>query len=210
MPFDRRLAWFTVLLAPILVWSWHKPFDVPTWWLEASPVVVGTVLILLMRKRFPLSTLLLCGIWIHWVILLVGAHYTYARVPVFDWLSEWRGSTRNNYDKVGHFAQGFFPALLAREILLRCSPLGDVGGGRPSGWLPFLVVCVCLAFSAFYELIEWMVALVAGDGSDEFLGTQGYVWDTQSDMGMALLGAVMALVFFRRAHDRSLKRLGPG
>jgi len=183
---------------------------VPTWWLEASPVLVGLILILLTRKSFPLSTFLLCGIWLHSVILLVGAHYTYADVPIFEWLGEWRGSTRNNYDKVGHFAQGFFPALLAREILLRRSPLGPGADGRPSAWLPFLTGCICLAFNAFYELIEWAVAVAVGDGSEAFLGTQGFEWDTQTDMAMALAGAVAALVFASRAHDRSIRALGLG
>ncbi len=207
MNLDTRLLWFNGLLFPVVVWSGVRPHDYPTWWLEASPVLLGIGLILWFQKRFPLSTLLLAGIWLHFVILLVGAHYTYAEVPLFDWIADQAGTTRNNYDKVGHFAQGFVPAFLAREILLRCSPLGDVGKGRPSAWLPFLVTCVCLAFSAFYELIKWAVALVAGDGSDAFLGTQGYVWDTQSDMGFALIGAIVALTFFRGAHDSSLAKI---
>jgi putative membrane protein len=200
---DRRLIWFLGLLMPVLVWSWIAPFDRFTWWLESAPVLIGVPLILAVRRRFPLSTLLLGLIWLHCVILVVGGHYTYARVPLGDWMRDWCGWTRNNYDKLGHFAQGFVPAVLVRELLLRTSPL------RGSRWLGFLVVCVCLAFSAFYELIEWFSAVTAGGKADDFLGTQGDPWDTQTDMLMALLGAIVASVALPRWHDRSLARL-PG
>jgi len=160
--------------------------------------------------------------------LIVGGHYTYARVPLGDWAMEWFGWTRNNYDKIGHFAQGFVPAILTREILLRTSPLGGWSptSGRagedaqkeparrsgstlmkPSRWLGFLCVSVCLAFSALYELIEWWVAVASGAGADDFLGTQGYAWDTQSDMAWALAGAIVALLICSRGHDRSLTRV---
>lgn len=204
---DRRLLWFFALLIPVTVWSWIAPHDRLTWWLEAGPVAVASVLIVVLRRRFPLSSLLLALAWVHCAVLLVGAHYTYARVPAFDWLRELTGGTRNNYDKLGHFVQGFVPAILAREIFLRASALGDRGDGRPSRWLGFVVVSVCLAFSAFYELVEWWVAELSGEASESFLGTQGYVWDTQSDMALALLGAVCALVALPWVHDRSLAKV---
>ena len=204
---DRRLVWFFALLAPVTAWSWIAPHDRFTWWLEAGPVVVAVVLIVMLRKRFPLSTLLLALAWLHCVVLLVGAHYTYALVPGFDWLHEVAGGTRNNYDKLGHFVQGFVPSILTREILMRTSPLRDGGDGVPSRWLGFLVVSVCLAFSAVYELVEWAVAEFSGEGAESFLGTQGYVWDTQSDMAFALIGAVCALAILPRLHDRSLAKV---
>jgi putative membrane protein len=204
---ERRLIWFLGLLLPVLVWSGIGPHDRLTWWLEVGPVLVGVPLILAVRNRFPLSTLLLALVWVHGVILIVGGHYTYARVPLGDWAMEWFGWTRNNYDKLGHFAQGFVPAILTREILLRTSPLRDRGDGRPSRWLGFLCVSVCLGFSAFYELLEWLAAELSGEAAEAFLGTQGYVWDTQSDMAWALGGAILALVLIRRTHDRSMVRV---
>lgn len=203
---DRRLLWFGGGLVPILGWSAIRPHDPLTWWLEVAPVLIGVPLMLVTQRRFPLSTLLLGLLWVHAVILIVGGHYTYARVPLGDWVSEWFGWSRNNYDKLGHFAQGFVPAILTREILLRTSPLGDRGDGRPSRWLAFLSGSVCLAFSAFYELLEWLAAEVSGEAAGDFLGTQGYVWDTQSDMALALLGAALALIWLPRAHDRSLAK----
>lgn len=199
---DRRLIWFLATLMPVVAWSWIGPHDRLTWWLESFPVLLGVPLILLFARRFPLSTLLLVLIWLHAVVLVVGGHYTYARVPLGEWAREWFGWPRNNYDKLGHFAQGFVPAILARELLLRTSPL------RGSRWLGFLVVCVCLAFSAFYELIEWWTAIAGGGAAEDFLGTQGYVWDTQSDMVLALIGAVVALLLLARLHDRSLAAVG--
>jgi putative membrane protein len=207
---DRRLLWFFGLLAPVVAWSWIAPHDRPTWWMEAAPIVPVAVLMIRLRRRFPLSTLLLALAWLHCAVLLVGAHYTYAEVPAFDWLRDAMGGTRNNYDKLGHFVQGFVPAILTREILLRTSPLRDRGDGRPSRWLGFLVGSVCLAFSAVYELIEWAAAEIDGDAAESFLGTQGYVWDTQSDMACALVGAVCALVLLSRAHDRSLAKVLAG
>jgi putative membrane protein len=204
---DRRLAWFCALLAPVLAWSAVRPHDYFTWFLEIAPVFAGLPLALALHRRFPLSSLLLVLLWWHCVILIVGGHYTYARVPLGEWAKAWFGWTRNDYDKLGHFAQGFVPAILAREILLRTSPLGNSGGGRPSRWLGFLVVCVCLAFSAFYELVEWAVAVSSGAAADDFLGTQGDPWDTQTDMGMALVGAVLAVLLMPRWHDWSLKQL---
>jgi putative membrane protein len=207
---DRRLLLFFSLLVPVLVWSWLAPFDRFTWWLEAAPVLVAAGLIAGLRLRFPLSSLLLVLAWLHGVILLVGAHYSYARVPAFDALSAALGWTRNNFDKLGHFVQGFVPAILVRELLLRTSPLGVRHNGQLSRWLGFLVVAVCLAFSAVYELIEWWVAEWSGADAEAFLGTQGYVWDTQSDMVFALIGAGCALLALARRHDRSLAKVLAG
>lgn len=207
---DRRLTIFVVLLLPVLGWSAVRPHDFFTWFLEVVPVLIGVPLMVATRRRFPLSTLLLVLLWLHCVVLIVGGHYTYARVPMGEWWMQWFGWTRNNYDKLGHFAQGFVPAILAREILVRASPLRDRGDGRPSRWLGFLVVSVCLAFSAFYELIEWWPAVLSGAAAEDFLGTQGYVWDTQSDMAWALGGAIAALALLSRWHDRSMARVTHG
>jgi putative membrane protein len=204
---DRRLIWFLSLLVPVLVWSAVNPHDRLTWWLEVFPVLIGVPLILALQKRFPLSSLLLVLVWFHAVILIVGGHYTYALVPAGEWAREWFGWTRNNYDKLGHFAQGFVPAILARELLLRTSPLRNRGDGRPSRWTGFLVVCVCLGFSAFYELIEWWTALASGAAAEAFLGTQGYIWDTQSDMAWAMGAAILALLTLARVHDRSMAKV---
>ena len=219
---DRRLLWFVGLLAPVLGWSAVGPHDRFTWFLEVVPIFVGLPLAFAVQHRFRLSSLLLVLLWWHSVILIFGGHYTYARVPLGNWAMGWFGWTRNNYDKLGHFAQGFVPAILVREILIRTSPLG--GGwspasgraepvqrpdstSRPSRWLPFLCGSVCLAFSALYELIEWQVAVASGSAADDFLGTQGDPWDTQSDMAWALIGAIVALTLFSRWHDRSLARV---
>lgn len=207
---DRRLTVFLALLLPVLGWSAVRPHDCFTWFLEVVPVLIGVPLVVAVRRRFPLSTLLLVLVWLHSVVLIVGGHYTYARVPMGNWWMEWFGWARNNYDKLGHFAQGFVPAVLAREILLRTSPLGNRGDGRPSRWTGFLVVAVCLGFSAFYELIEWWAALATGAAADDFLGTQGYAWDTQSDMAWALIGALAALTLLSGAHDRSMARVTHG
>ena len=198
---DRRLIWFLVLLAPVLAWSWINPHDRFTWWLESVPVVIGVPMIFGFQKKFPLSSLLLVLVWLHCVVLVVGGHYTYAEVPLGEWAKAWFGWTRNNYDKLGHFAQGLVPAILARELLVRTSPL------RGSRWLGFLVVCVCLAFSAFYELIEWFTAVTQGGAADAFLGTQGDPWDTQTDMLMALIGAIVAVLALSRWHDRSMAQV---
>ncbi len=169
--------------------------------LEVAPAVAAAVLLVATFRRFEFTTLAYICIWLHAMILLVGGHYTYAEVPLGDWLREAFGEARNNYDKLGHFAQGFVPAILARELMIRLHIV------RLPAWRNFLVVCVCLAISAFYELIEWAVALVSAQAADAFLGTQGYVWDTQSDMGFALLGALLALLLLGRWHDRQIARL---
>jgi putative membrane protein len=200
---DRRLIWFLALLTPVVIWSWIGPHDRFTWWLESAPAVVGVPLIVALQRKFSLSSLLLVLIWLHCVLLVVGGHYTYAQVPLGEWAKSWFGWTRNNYDKLGHFTQGFVPAILTREILFRTSPL------KGSKWLGFLVVCVCLAFSAFYELVEWFTAVTSGEAANDFLGTQGDPWDTQTDMLWALIGAIVAVTLFSRLHDRSLGRLPP-
>jgi putative membrane protein len=185
----------------VLAWSGIRPFERGTWWLEVAPVLIGAPVLVATFSRFRLSPLLYRLLFLHALILLVGGHYTYARVPVGFWMQDLLDLSRNHYDRVGHFAQGFVPAILARELLLRLSPL------QRGKWLFFLVVCVCLAFSAFYELIEWWAALVGGDSAESFLGTQGDVWDTQWDMFLALVGALSAQVLLGRAHDRSMRSL---
>lgn len=191
-----------VLLAAtglILIWSGIQPYERGTWWLEVAPVLIGAALLVATFRIFPLSPLLYRLLFLHAVILVVGGHYTYARVPAGFWAQDLFDLSRNHYDRLGHLAQGFIPAILTREILLRLSPL------RAGKWLFFLISCVCLAFSAFYELIEWWAALIGGDSAESFLGTQGDVWDTQWDMFLALLGSVAAQLLLGRAHDRSLQ-----
>jgi putative membrane protein len=187
------LAWSAVF-GVVLLWSVIQPFDLFIWWLEVSPALIAAVLLLLTRRRFPLTTLTYVLILLHAIVLMVGGHYTYAQVPLFDWLAEVFHWQRNNYDKVGHIAQGFVPAIVAREILLR----NRVVSRRT--WLGFIVLCICLSLSALYEF-----ALITESGAELFLATQGDVWDTQSDMGWALLGAILALVSLSRWHDRQLQ-----
>ena len=194
-----------VLLAVVVVAtavSGWAPFDRATWWMEVAPVFLGVPLLLLTRRVFPLTPLLYRLLALHALVLIVGGHYTYARVPLGFWVQDWFALGRNHYDRLGHVMQGLVPAILAREILLRCTPL------RRGGWLFFLVTSVCLAFSAFYELVEWWAALTGGEAAADFLGTQGDVWDSQWDMFLALCGALGALILLARVHDRALGRLG--
>lgn len=193
-----KYLWLACFSA-VLLWSGVNPKDQFTWFLEVLPAMIGLLILALTYKSFRLTPLLYGLILIHCVILMVGGHYTYAEVPLFDDIAQWMNSTRNNYDKVGHFAQGFIPAIIAREVLIR----HRVVNGQY--WLNIIIVSICLAFSAFYELIEWWVALTTGEDAEAFLGTQGYVWDTQSDMGIALLGAIIAIVCLSKVHDRQLK-----
>jgi putative membrane protein len=195
-------AWLAVFFI-VLAWSAWRPHDRLTWWLEVLPALMALVVMAGTRRRFPLTSLAYFLILIHCIILMVGGHYTYAEVPLGDWVRDWTGGTRNNYDKLGHLAQGFIPAIVVREILVR----NRVVNGR--WWLILVVVSICLAFSAFYELIEWWTALLSSEAAESFLGTQGYVWDTQSDMGFALAGALLALLLLTRVHDRQLAALGP-
>lgn len=190
-----------IALGGVLAWSGHQPRDTAVWWMEAAPVLLAVPLLIATRHRFPLTDLAYALIWFHAVILLVGAHYTYAEVPAFDWLADVFGWTRNHYDRLGHFAQGFVPALIARELLIRTSPL------RPGAWLFTLVVLATLGISATYELIEWLAAELSADGAVAFLGTQGDGWDTQKDMAWALVGAVLAMTSLGRWHDRQLARM---
>ncbi len=184
-----------------LIVSGIQPHDRITWILEVFPIFIGVPILWLTYRRFRLTPLLYRLIFIHALILMVGGHYTYAQVPLGFWVQDLFDLSRNHYDRLGHFAQGFVPAILAREILLRRSPL--VAGG----WLFFLVTCVCLAFSACYEFLEWWAALIGGAGADAFLGTQGDVWDTQWDMFLALIGAITAQLTLSRLHDRQLSDL---
>ncbi|NNF97480.1 MAG: DUF2238 domain-containing protein [Halobacteria archaeon] len=194
------MIWAGVLLL-VLSWAAIQPFDRFIWWLEVSPALIAAGVLLLTRRRFPLTPLIYSLILLHTIILMVGGHYTYAEVPLFDWLAEVFNWQRNNYDKVGHFSQGFVPAMVAREILVR----NGVVKGRI--WLGFIVICICLAISALYELVEWWVALLTGTAADAFLATQGYVWDTQSDMAWALFGAVVAIALLSHWHDRQLQSM---
>ncbi|HQR74717.1 MAG TPA: DUF2238 domain-containing protein [Sulfurovum sp.] len=196
-----RTLWLLVFLT-VLIWSAVNPKDTLTWFLEVLPALIGFALMALSYKKFPLTPLLSVLILIHMIILMVGGHYTYAEVPFFDWMKEVFDQTRNNYDKVGHFAQGFVPAILAREILLRKHV---IQGSKI--WLNYSIVSIVLAFSAFYELVEWWVALASKESAEAFLGTQGYIWDTQSDMAYALLGAALALFLLSKIHDTQLQTL---
>lgn len=198
-----ELLWLGGGVALLLLLSGIDPVaDRYTWFLETFPVMIGLPLLYFTRKGFPMTMLVYRLVALHALILIIGGYYTYAEVPLFNWLRDSFELSRNHYDRIGHFAQGFVPAMLAREILLRRSPLKQ---GR---WLFFLCVCFCLAFSAFYELIEWWVALLSEQAADAFLGTQGDPWDTQTDMFLALIGAISAQLLLANSHDRQLHRLG--
>ena len=182
----------------VLIWSGILPKDYFIWFLEVAPAIIGFAVMAVTYKRFPLTRLLYTLILLHCIILMIGAHYTYAEVPLFDFIKPVFGFERNNYDKIGHFAQGFVPAIIAREILIRKGIIVS------THWRNFLIICVCLAFSAFYELIEWGLAITTGESAEAFLSTQGYVWDTQTDMALALLGAISALVLLAKFHDKQM------
>ncbi len=181
-----------------LLWSAINPKDQFTWFLEVLPALIAFIVIIATYKRFPLTNLTYTLIAIHAAILCVGGHYTYAEVPLFDWIRDTFHQSRNNYDKVGHFAQGFIPAIVAREIFIRKNVIAS------RAWMNFFIVCTCLAMSAVYEFFEWGVALGTGEAADAFLGTQGYVWDTQSDMFYATVGAICALIFLSKIHERQI------
>lgn len=195
-----KFLWVFIYLA-VLIWSGIAPKDLFTWFLEVLPAIIGVAILLFTYRSFRLTPLLYSLILFHCVVLMVGGHYTYAEVPLFDTIKEVFALERNNYDKVGHFAQGFVPAIIAREILIRKNIVNG------TAWLNVFVVSICLAFSAFYELIEWWVAISTGEDAEAFLGTQGYVWDTQSDMAIALLGAICAIVFLAKYHNKQLDNL---
>jgi putative membrane protein len=198
---NKTVLWISIYVA-VLLWSVVNPKDYPIWLLEVAPALAGAAVMLITRTRFPLTPLTAGLILFHCIILMIGGHYTYAEVPLFDWLGELFGWQRNNYDKLGHLAQGFVPAIIAREILIRKRVVST------PAWRNFLIVCFCLGFSAFYELIEWWVALLSTEAAESFVGAQGYVWDTQSDMAWALFGAVSALIVLGRYHDRQLRDRG--
>lgn len=199
---DRELLALLAVVTVALVISGIGPSDYMTWVLEVLPVLIVAPLLIFTRQRFPLTRLCYWFIVVHALILILGGHYTYAKVPLGFWIQDAFDLARNPYDRIGHLAQGFIPALVAREILLRQTPL------RSGGWLFLLVVSVCLAFSAFYEMIEWWVAILAGLSAEAFLGTQGDIWDTQWDMFLALIGAMSALLILSRVQDRQLVRMG--
>ena len=196
--------YLTLLLAclgAVFVWSAIRPHDYFTWFLEVFPVLIGLPMLMLTYVKFPLTNLVYGLVLLHAIILLVGGHYTYAEMPLFNWLRDYYGWDRNYYDRLGHVAQGFIPAIITREILLRRSPL------LPGKWLFFIVVCICLAMSAFYEFIEWWVALASGSDAVAFLATQGDVWDTQWDMFLAFLGALSAQLLLAKVHHRQMIRM---
>ncbi len=190
-----------ILIFLLLIWSAINPFDYFTWFLEVLPALIGIVILIFTFNTFRFTNLIYLLVFIHCVILVIGGHYTYAEVPLFDWIQDVFNQTRNNYDKVGHFAQGFIPAMITRELLIRKDVI------HKKGWLNFIIVCIVMAISVTYEFIEWGVSLVTGDGGDSFLGTQGYIWDTQSDMLYATIGSIFAVLFLSKYHNKMLKEL---
>ena len=201
VPWPRDLVWITLMVVPALALSAVKPYSYLTWFLEISPVAIALPVLYATARRYPLTPLLYWLIGLHCLVLILGAHYTYARVPLGFWMQDVFDFTRNNYDRVGHFLQGFVPAIAAREIYKRFSPV------KQGGWLAFITVMTCLAISAMYEFLEWWIAIAAGIAADDFLSTQGDVWDTQWDMFMALCGATIAVLTLSRVHDRAIARL---
>ena len=198
----NRVHWFLLsAFAVVLLWSGIHPHDYFTWFLEVVPALVGIIVLVVTWPPFRFTMLVYAALCVHAIILAVGGHYTYAEVPLGFWMEHAFGLVRNDYDRIGHFAQGFVPALVAREILVR---RGVIARRK---WMFFLVVSICLAISAAYELFEWLVALASGSGADAFLGAQGDPWDTQEDMATAIVGAVTALLFFSRWHDRLIGRM---
>lgn len=190
-----------VIFFTVLIWSGINPKDYYTWVLEVTPGVAGFIILAFTYKRFRFTNLLYTLMLIHCCILFIGGHYTYAEVPLFDWIKELTNGTRNNYDKVGHFTQGFVPAMIARELFIRLKAVN----GRV--WTGFFCVCTALAISAFYEFVEWWTAAISGTSAEAFLGTQGYVWDTQSDMLYAFIGALAAVILLSGYHDTRLKEI---
>lgn len=194
-----EIIW-TGLFFLVFVWSAIEPKDYPTWLLETTPAILGFIALAITRSNFPLTPLCYSLILLHCWILFIGGHYTYAEVPLFDTIRDIFHQSRNNFDKLGHFAQGFVPAIICREIVIR----RNIISGR--GFTNFFTLCFCLALSAFYEMLEWWVALLSDEAAEAFLGTQGYVWDTQSDMAWALSGAIIALLLLSKIHDKQIQR----
>ena len=195
-----RKIWITIFFIT-LIWSGIKPHDYFTWFLEVVPALIGIIILFKTEKSFPLTRLVYILILVHSIILMIGGHYTYAEVPFFNTLKEMFDLSRNNYDKLGHFAQGFVPSMIAREILIRKKLINS------KAWENYIILAICLSFSAFYELIEWLVAISSGESADDFLGTQGDIWDTQTDMALALLGAIIALVSLSKIHNQQLDKM---
>ena len=200
-PWPRALVWMTAIVVPALLLSGVRPHDRLTWYLEVFPVVLVLPLLILTHRRFPLTPLLYWLIGLHCLVLVLGGHYTYARVPLGFWAQDLFELSRNHYDRVGHFAQGFIPAIAVREVLVRTSPL------KRGFWLAFLTVTTCLAISACYEFVEWWTSILAGVAADQFLATQGDIWDTHWDMLLATIGAILSVLLLSRVHDRALARL---
>ncbi|SHG15627.1 DUF2238 domain-containing protein [Dysgonomonas macrotermitis] len=198
---DKKHIIYLAIIIIAGIWSAIGAYGGTLWVLEALPCLIGFALLAVTYRRFRFTDVTYLFITIHFIILFIGAHYTYARVPAFDWLSEVFGWSRNNYDKVGHFAQGFIPALITREILIRLDVI------RKQSWIPFLVIAICLAISAAYELFEWLVAVLLKQSADDFLGMQGYEWDTQSDMLCATIGAIIMLLTLSKVQDKQIRRL---
>lgn len=197
-PGARESGVWLALFSLVLIWSAVGPYDYATWLLEVAPALIAIGVMAATWRSFPLTRLVYWLILAHAIVLMIGGHYTYARVPPFDWLRDAFDLSRNHYDRVGHLMQGFVPAMVAREVLLRLSPVGH------GFWLRLFVVCFCMAVSAFYEFIEWWVALLSAEAAESFLGTQGDAWDTQTDMFLAMIGAILALLLLSRVHDRAL------
>ena len=195
------LIFLLLCLSLVFVWSAIRPHDYFTWMLEVFPIFIALPILFITYKKFPLSNLVYGLILFHAIILMVGGHYTYAEVPLFNWLRDTFDLSRNYYDRLGHFTQGFVPAIIAREILLRKNIV------KQGAWLFFITCCICLSISACYELIEWRVAVATGSGADAFLGTQGDVWDTQWDMFTALIGAITAQIGLAKWHNQSMRAL---
>lgn len=185
----------------VAAWSGYKSYEPWLWYLEAGICLLGLFVLIITYKRFQFTNMTYIFILIHFIILFIGAHYSYAKVPLFEWIKDLMDSDRNNYDKVGHFAQGFVPAMISRELLIRLNVVNK------KSWIPFFVISICLAISAFYELIEWWVAAFSTDGADDFLGTQGYIWDTQSDMFCALIGSITMLIFFSKLQNKQIREI---
>ena len=197
----KKHAILVILFFVGLIGSAINPHDYFTWFLEVFPAIIGFIVLAFTYKRFQFSRLTYIMILLHCYVLFIGGHYTYAQVPLFNWIKDVFHQSRNNYDKLGHFTQGFVPAIIVRELFVRLNVV-------KRSWMAFLTVCVCLAISAFYEFIEWFVSITSGDSGDSFLGTQGYIWDTQSDMLFAMIGAICMVLFFAKLQDGALNNAG--
>jgi putative membrane protein len=200
----KKYYTLVILFLVGLIISGIQPHDYFTWALEIFPAILGFMVLLATFNTFKFTRLSYWMVLIHCYILFIGGHYTYAEVPLFDWIKEWFHQSRNNYDKVGHFAQGFIPALIARELFIRLEIV------QKRSWLPFLTICVCVFISVVYEFLEWFIAIISGESADSFLGTQGYVWDTQSDMLFATIGAISMLITLSKVQDKQIQRIVEG